>query len=291
MATSVRVVLNGVRGSTPCAGAEYARFGGSSSCAAIEVDGASPIVLDLGTGLRGYGARWEARSSEPFHGHVLLTHLHWDHVQGLPFFTPLHRPGAALEVFGPQVGPEALGETFDRLMSPPFFPIRAGDLPADISFSGLGDDDFAVGTAKVRSRWVRHTDATLGFRVEVAGRTVVYLPDHGPGCSDDHDDHIPDAVLELCDGADVLIHDAQHTTEEFGPKRHWGHSTVDYAVHVGREAGVRHVVLFHHDPSHTDDDLDRIERDARDLGARIGVAEVSAAREGSEIVLGGSVAP
>ncbi|MFM7225810.1 MAG: MBL fold metallo-hydrolase [Actinomycetota bacterium] len=244
MAASVRVVLNGVRGSTPCAGAEYLRFGGSSSCVAIESDGAPPIILDLGTGLRRYSSRWEAPGAEPFRGHVLLTHLHWDHVQGLPFFTPLHQAGARVEIHGPAQETGRLGDVFGRMMGSPFFPIGPSDLAADVCFSEVADDDFAIGPAKVRSRWVRHTDPTLGFRVEVAGRVVVYLPDHGQACGDHGDDHVPDAVLELCDGADVLIHDAQHTTEEFGPKRHWGHCTVDYALHVGREAGARHVVLF-----------------------------------------------
>jgi ribonuclease BN (tRNA processing enzyme) len=145
----------------------------------------------------------------------------------------------------------------------------------------VGEDDFAVGSAKVRSRWVRHTDATLGFRVEVAGRVIVYIPDHGQACGDHSDDHVPDAVLELCDGADLLIHDAQHTTDEFEPKRHWGHSTVDYALQ-----GVREVVLFHHDPAHDDADLDRIEREARELGSRLGLAGVTAAREGADVLLG-----
>lgn len=289
MAAGVRVVFNGVRGSTPCAGADYVRFGGSSSCVAIEPDDGAPIILDLGTGLRPYGRQWEASGSEPFRGHVLLTHLHWDHVQGLPFFTPLHRPDAALEVFGPRLESGSLSEVLDRLMGPPFFPIRARDLAAEVAFREVGEDDFAVGSAKVRSRWLRHTDATLGFRVEVAGAVVAYLPDHGQGCSDHADDHIPDGVLELCDGADVLIHDAQHTVEEFAPKRHWGHSTVDYALHVGREAGVREVVLFHHDPAHTDADLDRIEAVACDLGSRLGLAGVTAAREGSALSLSGTV--
>ena len=121
MAAAVRVVFNGVRGSTPCSGAEYDRFGGSSSCVAIETEDSAPVILDLGTGLRRYGARWDAPGAEPFRGHVLLTHLHWDHVQGLPFFTPLHRPGAVLEVFGPRLESGSLAESLDRLMAPPFF--------------------------------------------------------------------------------------------------------------------------------------------------------------------------
>ena len=252
---------------------------------AIEADGTSPIVLDLGTGLRRYGERWASSTSEPFRGHVLLTHMHWDHVQGFPFFTPLHREGASVEVFGPRQEDGGLGAAFGRLMGSPFFPIGPHDLAAEVRFTDLGDDDFAVGTAKVRARRVRHTDATLGFRVEVGGAVVVYLPDHAQACGDGPDDEVPDAVLELCDGADLLIHDAQHTVEEFAAKRHWGHCTPEYAVHVGREAGVATVALFHHDPAHRDEDLDAIELRTCDLASSTGGPQVVAAREGTEMVL------
>ena len=182
------------------------------------------------------------RSGAPseFHGTVLLSHLHWDHVQGLPFFTPLHRQGATLDVFGPRQDEESLGDVFAQMMRPPFFPIVPDQLTGDVRFHGTGEDDFPVGSAKVRSRWVRHVGPTLGFRVELHGVSVAYIPDHGPGCHPDHsDDYIPHEVLELCDGVDVLIHDAQHTPAEYEPKRHWGHCTADYAVHVAREAGAR----------------------------------------------------
>ena len=120
---------------------------------------------------------------------------------------------------------------------------------ADVRFHDTGDDDFPIGLAKVRSRFVRHVGLTLGFRVEWGGRSVAYVPDHGPGCCpDDPDDYVPHDILELCDGVDLLIHDAQHTPDEYEPKRHWGHSTVDYAVHVARESGAKQLVLFHHDP-------------------------------------------
>ena len=181
---------------------------------------------------------------------MLLSHLHWDHMQGLPFFVPLHREGATLDVYGPRQADGPLGDVFAQMMRPPFFPIRPTELVGDVRFHDTGDDDFPVGLAKVRSRWVRHVGPTLGFRVEWNGMSVAYLPDHGPGTVVEHaDDFIPPEVLELCDGVDVLIHDAQHTRAEYEPKRHWGHCTVDYAVHVAREAGARSLVLFHHDPA------------------------------------------
>jgi phosphoribosyl 1,2-cyclic phosphodiesterase len=287
MSDAIRVLFNGVRGSTPCAGNAYTRYGGHSSCVALECGGAPPIVFDLGTGLRPYGL---TKPGE-FHAAVLLSHLHWDHVQGLPFFTPLHREGATLDVYGPRQA-EGLGDVFTQMMRPPFFPITPAQLAGDIRFHDTGDDDFPIGVAKVRSRWVRHVGPTLGFRVDWHGVSVAYIPDHGPGCSpDDPDDYVPHEVLELCDGVDVLIHDAQHTPDEYGPKRHWGHCTIEYAIHVAREAGARSLVLFHHDPAHGDDDIDVIARDARETAARMNVPEVIAAYEGLALELSPAVPP
>ena len=282
MPGGIRVVFNGVRGSTPCAGPEYVRFGGHSSSVAIESDDAAPILFDLGTGLRPYARR----CTGDFHGSVLLSHLHWDHVQGLPFFTPLHSERATLDVFGPRQADGALGEVFTRMMQPPFFPIEPNQLAGDVRFHDTGDDDFPVGTAKVRSRWVRHVGPTLGFRVDWNGVSIAYVPDHGPGCSpEDPDDYVPHEMLELCDGVDLLIHDAQHTHDEYGPKRHWGHCTIEYAVQVARESGARNLALFHHDPAHSDDDLDRILLCAQDHAAAVNAPDVVAASEGLELEL------
>jgi phosphoribosyl 1,2-cyclic phosphodiesterase len=282
MPGGVAVRFWGVRGSTPCEGPRYERYGGHSSCVSVEADGQAPVVFDLGTGLRSYG---EQIAGE-FNGSVLLTHLHWDHVQGLPFFVPLHCPGSAVDVYGPRQEGGPLADVFAELMRPPFFPIRPRDLGGDLRFHDTGDDDFPVGHAKVRSRWVRHVGPTLGFRLELNGVSVAYIPDHGPGCVPDHaDDYVPHEVLELCDGVDLLIHDAQHTVEEWGPKRDWGHCTIDYAVQVAREAGARKLALFHHDPAHGDDMIDDIRRDANDLASRIGAPEVVAAYEGLRVDL------
>ncbi|MGH7291041.1 MAG: MBL fold metallo-hydrolase, partial [Myxococcota bacterium] len=173
-------------------------------------------------------------------------------------------------------------DVFTGVMSPPYFPITPAQLGGTVTFRDVGEDDFAINGSKVRSRWVRHTDPTLGFRVELEGTSVAYLSDHGPGCApDDADDFIPNGVLELCDGVDVLMHDAQHTSLEYETKRHFGHSTIEYAVHVAQEAGVRHLVLFHHCPTHGDDAVDAMLEHARDLASKgSGSLEVSAAAEG-----------
>ena len=283
----INVTFWGVRGSTPCEGPQYERYGGHSSCVSLEVDGQPPIIFDLGTGLTPYGESLGG-SSTPVRGSVLLTHLHWDHVQGLPFFTPLHHPDSLLDVYGPRQADGALCEVFGELMRPPFFPIRPEQLGGDLRWHDLVDDDLPIGQAKVRSRGVRHRGTTLGFRVDWNGATVVYISDHGQSSDDHrHDDDVPHEVLELCDGADLLIHDAQHTRSEFEHKRNWGHCTFEYAMHVAREAGVRQLALFHHCPSHDDNAIDQIERVTQDLSACRGGPEVFAAAETTSIVVSG----
>jgi phosphoribosyl 1,2-cyclic phosphodiesterase len=276
------VTFHGVRGSTPCDGEHLARYGGNTSCVALECEGQPPVVFDLGTGLRNYGtALLDAGRASAFQATVLLSHLHWDHVQGLPFFVPLHDPGSVVHVYGPRQQDGPLAEVFEGLMRPPYFPIRPDQLEGAVLFRDAGDDDFPVHDAKVRSRWIRHVGPTLGYRVDWHGVTVAYLSDHGQGCGlGQSDDFIPDEVLELCDGVDLLIHDAQHTPSEFEMKRHWGHCTVDYALHVAKQSGARTVALFHHDPAHGDDELDELERGAKEHSAVMDGAEVVAAAEG-----------
>jgi len=288
--SSTRVNFWGVRGSTPCDGHQFDRYGGNTSCVEVAAPGHEPVIFDLGTGLRNYGEVLVAEQRvDGYRGTVLLTHLHWDHIQGLPFFAPLAAGGGAVTVYGPEQADGPLEEVFRGVMSPPYFPIMPHELRGDVAFQAVADDDFAVNGAKVRARWVRHTDPTLGFRVELEGRSVAYLSDHGPGTvPDDADDFVPDDVLELCDGVDLLIHDAQHTSDEYEIKRTWGHCTIEYAIHVAREAGARELALFHHCPSHGDERLDTILRDARELAARLGGPEVFAASDGLSHPLGPS---
>jgi phosphoribosyl 1,2-cyclic phosphodiesterase len=247
----------------------------------LEAPGEDPIVFDLGTGLRLFGDTQPADGS--FHATALVTHLHWDHVQGLPFLVPVNRPGATLDVYGPAHDGEGLQSVFERFMCPPYFPIRVADLLGHVRFHDCTDDDLSIGSAKVKVRPVPHVGDTNGYRVEWNGVTVAYISDHqqplkGHGVADE--------VLELCDGADLLIHDAQYTSLEFAAKSTWGHCTVDYALHVAKEAGARRLALFHHDPSHSDDMLDDLGACVRAFGDRLGI-EVLTAAEGLTVSFDG----
>lgn len=275
----MEITFYGVRGSTPCAGESTRRYGGNTACVAVRTPDSDPILLDLGTGLRYFGEEHPADSS--LRAHALVTHLHWDHVQGLPFCRPLLCAGSSLTVYGPAHEGVGFDEGFDALMRPPFFPVTRAQLPGDISFQTLAPGVHDVAGAKVTALEVPHTDTTFGYRIERDGRAVAYISDHQQPADGRS---IAPAVLDLCDGVDVLIHDAQFTPEEFAAKSNWGHCTLEYAVHVAAVAGVGRLVLFHHDPSHTDDTLDRLLDDVRALPAAAGL-EIVAAHEGLTLTL------
>jgi phosphoribosyl 1,2-cyclic phosphodiesterase len=277
----VRVTFWGVRGSTPCACDRNSRYGGNTSCVSIEAPGHEPIVCDLGTGLREWGRTLP--TDRPFRGAALVTHIHWDHVQGLPFFGPLLRPGAELDIFGPRQSGESLADAFERFLSPPFFPVSIDDLPGVIRFHEVSDSMVAIGDAKVTARSVPHVGPTVGYRIEWGDVTVAYVSDHqSPDTAAGEGRTVDDAVLELCQGVDLLIHDSQYRPSEWIEKRTWGHCTADYAVAVANAAGARRLALFHHDPSHGDGEVDDIVRQARRMaGDRL--EEVIAASEGVTI--------
>jgi phosphoribosyl 1,2-cyclic phosphodiesterase len=275
----MQVKFFGVRGSCPCPSEANGRYGGNTACVGLSVEGEDPIVFDLGTGLRAYGETQPTDGS--FRGTALVTHIHWDHVQGLPYFPPADRAGAEFDIYGPVHDEGTLAEVFDQFMRPPYFPVRFADLRGVFRFHDVTEDDLAVGNAKVRVRPVPHTGPTVGYRVTWDGAVVTYISDHQAPIDLTT---VPESVIELADGADVLIHDAQYTRAEFAEKTHWGHCTVDYAVRVAREARVRTLVLYHHDPAHDDDEIDRLLAGARALSGP-GGPEVLAAQEGMELQL------
>ncbi len=278
----VKVTFWGVRGSTPCPCAANQRYGGNTACVSLDVAGHDPIVFDLGTGLRFYGESVDAET--PWQGLALVTHLHWDHVQGLPFFTPINCAGARLDVYAPRPDPDqSVAGAFGEFMRPPYFPVRVADLAGEFRFHALDDGEHVVGDAKVRSHRVPHVGITNGYRVEMNGVSVAYISDHQQPVDGSMD--IAEGVLELCAGVDLLIHDAQYTPGEFAQKAHWGHCTVEYALHVAREAGVRRLALFHHDPDHGDDVVDQLLAQARVHPDAAFIGEVIAASEGLTVAL------
>ena len=283
----MRITYFGVRGSCPCSADHYRRYGGNTSCVLVEVEGEPPLIIDLGTGLRALGKHLDSSltaTGAPLKANALLSHLHYDHVLGIPFFSPMRHADAIVEVYGPAQEGVLLGEALASMVRPPFFPIHMAQFEGTFRFHDLeGSDEFAIGATKVKVRPVAHIGRTLGFRLEVDGQVLAYVSDHqAPAdlCS------VEPGVLELCDGADLVLHDAQYTEAEFAQVPHWGHSTADYAVHVACEAGAKRLVLFHHDPSHTDDEIDRMLAGAREQAAASPALEVDAAAEGTVLDLG-----
>lgn len=271
----------GVRGSTPCDGRELQRYGGNTSSVLVDVPGATPIVLDLGTGSRRLGYTLVERDAQ--HVTCLLSHLHWDHVQGLPFFPMALKPGKLVEIHAPrQDDGTPIGDAFRGMWAPPSFPVGVDELPADITFADHADDEFSIGDVRVMTRVVPHVGSTIGYRLEWNGRSLAYVSDHQQPGIDVY--AMTDGVRELCTGADLVIHDAQYTRDEFGPKAAWGHCTVDYAVWLAIECGAGAVALYHHDPTHDDDMLDAIHaRLCAEHGDRI---EIVMAAEGMSRVVG-----
>jgi phosphoribosyl 1,2-cyclic phosphodiesterase len=269
----------GVRGSTPAPGPDFVRYGGNTSCVAISTGSDAPrLVLDAGTGLT---AVTPLLSGEPFDGSVLLGHLHWDHTHGLPFFRGGGAPGARLDLYLPEQGQSAEA-VLERAFSPPHFPVPPRALGAGWTFTGLAEGWHQIDGYDVLAREIPHKGGrAFGYRVERDGGTVAYLSDHSPtsiGPGPDGLGERHEAALALAAGADVLIHDAQHLAEQFPGVDYLGHASVEYAVELAREAGARTLVLFHHDPWRTDDEVDMILEHTRELAA--GDLGVVAACEG-----------
>ena len=278
----MQVTFFGVRGSTPCHGDAVAKYGGNTSCVAVHVPGQGPLFFDLGTGARYLGDTHAQDGT--FRGTCLLSHLHWDHTQGLPFFTPLHTAGSHLDVYAPaQEDGRSVADVVGQVIRPPLFPITIEQLPGTVTFHDTGDSEFRVGDVKVIARLVPHIGPTLGFRLEWQGRSIAYLSDHQQPY--DGSFSVSDGAREIAEGADLLIHDSQYTNHEFAHKSTWGHCTIDYALWLAEHCKVRTLALFHHDPTRTDEMLDEVRRCALVTGERAGFS-VFAASEGLTVEVG-----
>jgi phosphoribosyl 1,2-cyclic phosphodiesterase len=281
----LRIQFCGVRGSTPAPGIDFVRYGGHTSCLALFHDGAPKptLILDAGAGLQ---AAARLFAGEPFHGTILLTHLHWDHVLGLPFFAAADNVNARVSVRLPE---QESGATAERvlagMMSPPYFPVGPTELRGEWDFATVAPGELEVEGFTVQAREIPHKGGrTFGYRISDGHSTLVYMPDHcpttlGPG-EDGFGEYHP-AALELAQDADVLVHDAQLLPSELAAEADFGHSVADYAVELAKRASVRSVFLFHHRHDRTDDVLDGL---ARRLGGGTSPA-VSVATEGTVLEL------
>ena len=265
----------GVRGSIAVSGPDVTRTGGNTSCVELEHEG-ERLILDGGTGLRALG---DALGYRPLRAHLLFSHVHWDHIQGVPFFTPAFHPEAELTFIGARRDSGGIEDALRAQMTPPRFPIGVDAFKARLRWLDLRLEPFEVGPFRVTPVDLEHPDGVLAYRVEAGGRSMVYATDveHGSG--------LDRRLICLSRGADLLVHDAQFTDDEYrgqgGPSRQgWGHSTWQQAAAVAEAAGVERLALFHHDPRRTDDGVAVIESQAREH-----CHHSFAAREGALVAL------
>lgn len=261
----LRVTFCGVRGSTPAPGAGFVRYGGHTSCVALSRGDAVPeLVLDAGTGLT---ALTPLLDGSPFTGSILLGHLHWDHTHGIPFFVG-GRGTDRIDVYLPDQGEDA-EKVLERCFSPPHFPIVPSELGPGWSFDGLDEGRHRIEGFDVLAREIPHKGGrAFGYRVTHGTSSIAYLSDHSPtsvGPGPDGLGERHESALTLAGGADLLITDAQHLAAQFPEVAYLGHASVEYDVALAREAGVRTLVLFYHDPGRTDDEVDAILEHARTL--------------------------
>ena len=267
----------GARGSIAIPGPATVGYGGNTSSVEVVLADGTTIVLDAGTGIRELGLRLAERPPAPIH--LLLTHLHLDHLAGLPFFAPLWDARAELHIWGPRQPLGTLERAVARAMAPPLFPVSLSEAPARISFRVLPDGPWTLGSAEVSAAPVRHSGPTVGYRIEEEGRSLVYIPDHEPYAG-------PEllSAYRLSRDASVLVHDAQYLESEYPAHVGWGHSSVAHAVAFARRTRARRLVLFHHDPLHSDEDLALLEARAAQLWDGLRPPEL--AREGMRLTVG-----
>jgi phosphoribosyl 1,2-cyclic phosphodiesterase len=272
----MRIKFWGVRGSTPTPQPENLRYGGNTSCVEVRL-GNRVFIFDCGTGLRPLGHKLSHEMhGEPVAAHVFVSHFHWDHIQGIPFFRPLYDLSESRFTFHSSSRTRSLQRVMEEQMASPYFPVDTSEMKAQRSFYDIDQGAMTLDDVTVRTAWLNHPQGCMGFRLETPDGTLVYATDNEPG-----DPDFDRNVRKLAAGADVLVYDSQYLPEEYeARKRGWGHSHWREAVNVVMESGARELILFHHDPDHDDACIDKVVAEARNY-----YPSVRAAAEGMEIVL------
>jgi phosphoribosyl 1,2-cyclic phosphodiesterase len=283
----MRVTLWGTRGSLPSPGPETTQYGGNTSCVEVRAADGSLLVLDAGTGIRRLG---DAIAGEVQRVDLLLTHLHMDHIQGLGFFAPLFLPETEVHIWGPSSTTLDLRTRLSRYLSPPLFPVRLRDLPRQPAFHDVVSlGAFRIGPFEIQAELVCHPGPTVGYRVDADGVSLAYIPDHEPALGLDalpcDRDYVPG--LGLAQDVDLLIHDTTYAAEEYARHVGWGHSSLDQALAFAEAAGAKRLVTFHHDPSHGDEELERLFSDATSASLPV---QLLRGREGSSFEVSAAVA-
>jgi len=262
----------GCRGSIASPGPETVRYGGNTACVEVRPEHGPLIVLDAGTGIRRLGINCDLEGVREIH--LVLTHLHLDHVEGLGFFSPLWGGEVTLHIWGPSSPVEGLADRIAHYLSPPLFPVELKDIPGTISFHDVPEDEWKIGSVRLRAQPIAHPGPTVGYRIEEDGHSLAYLPDHEPALAGHFGARAPEWIsgFSLAAHADVLVHDAQFTEGEYPAKIGWGHSSVAHAVDFARRTEASRLVLFHHDPARSDDELDRLGQHAGELWGASGEA-------------------
>jgi len=277
----VRLKVWGARGSIPAPGPETMRYGGNTSCVELTLSDGSTLILDAGTGIRNLGLALP-RVDQPIN--ILLTHLHLDHIQGLMFFAPAFRPESEIVIWGPASPEASLQDRVARYISAPLAPVEVRELPSLVSFREAEPVEWQIGPARIRAQAVNHRGPTLGYRIEDAGTVLCYIPDHEPGLGTPLAELDEDWIsgFGLAKDASLLIHDCQYTDEEYPEHLGWGHSPLSDALQFSRRTAAKRVLLFHHDPLHSDDFLDSFGDQANagweQLGGDVSMVELAAER-------------
>lgn len=270
----MRVKFWGVRGSTPTPQMENLRYGGNTSCVEVRING-KLYVFDCGTGFRVLGKQLLGEfKNQPIHAHIFISHFHWDHIQGIPFFVPLYSNRENYFFFHSSSRTRGLQRAIEEQMADPYFPVDMTEMQAHRNFYDIEEDRIAFDDCTIQSMWLNHPQGCLGFRLETDEGIVVYATDNEPG-------HpvFDKNVRKLAEGADVLIYDAQYMPDEYQKfKKGWGHSHWREGLNIIQESGAKELILFHHDPDHPDSCIDSIVQEARNY-----YPKVRAASEGMEV--------